>query len=418
MIFRKGSVFKNENMSICGSAKRIIAMLSVIAASILFYGAVPSSKADSPITSVTIIDGEHHFEVETKGPSVGDALNVAKITLNENDRISKNLSAKITDGDIITIVRQKTFYLNTSGKTFEIHTCEETVGQALLADGFQVGKYDEVVPHVNTPVTDGLHVSVARVYVDVYEVAEEIPFSSKTVNNNKKPIGYNAVIQEGKPGVTVRTYKKVTKEDAGVTVTLIGENEESKPIEQITEIGTMKAPEQPKTTSSATSEKTTSKKTTSEKTPENTTSVHVTPGKTSDGIPHSALPAMSQNNTVTTRNGNTAVTAYGTFTFSKVINCKATAYEGSSASNGKWAGQTATGRAPVYGVVAVDPKVIPLNSKLYIESADGGKSWIYGFAVAGDTGGAIKGNRIDLCYNTLNQCYQFGRRDAVVYILD
>ena len=71
-----------------------------------------------------------------------------------------------------------------------------------------------------------------------------------------------------------------------------------------------------------------------------------------------------------------------------------------------------------YGVIAVDPKVIPLGSRVYIESSDGGKSWVYGFAVAADTGGAIKGNKIDLCYNTRAECLQFGRRSATVYILD
>ena len=57
------------------------------------------------------------------------------------------------------------------------------------------------------------------------------------------------------------------------------------------------------------------------------------------------------------------------------------------------------GLTPGFGIVAVDPTVIPLGTKLYIESPDGGKSWTYGYCIAGDTGGAIKGNRVDLCYN-------------------
>ena len=62
-----------------------------------------------------------------------------------------------------------------------------------------------------------------------------------------------------------------------------------------------------------------------------------------------------------------------------------------------------------YGVVAVDPKVIPLGTKLYIEG--------YGYAVAEDTGGAIKGNRIDLCFTSRAQADNFGRRNVKVYIL-
>lgn len=67
-----------------------------------------------------------------------------------------------------------------------------------------------------------------------------------------------------------------------------------------------------------------------------------------------------------------------------------------------------------YGIVAVDPSVVPLGSKVYVTSADG--SWSYGVASAEDTGGAIKGNKIDLCYNS--NANDFGRRSCVVYILE
>jgi len=70
---------------------------------------------------------------------------------------------------------------------------------------------------------------------------------------------------------------------------------------------------------------------------------------------------------------------------------------------------TATGVHAGYGVVAVDPAVIPLGSRLYIEG--------YGYALAGDTGSRIKGLRIDLGYDTKRQAIQFGRRPVRVYII-
>ncbi|MBR4030800.1 MAG: 3D domain-containing protein, partial [Clostridia bacterium] len=79
-------------------------------------------------------------------------------------------------------------------------------------------------------------------------------------------------------------------------------------------------------------------------------------------------------------------------------------------------GITASGMRAQVGVVAVDRRVIPLGTKLYIEAVDG--SWVYGNAIAGDTGGAIKGNRVDLFFDTTAECLQFGRRAARVYILD
>ena len=106
-----------------------------------------------------------------------------------------------------------------------------------------------------------------------------------------------------------------------------------------------------------------------------------------------------------------------TFTYSRKFTVKATAYDTSPQENGGYS-KTALGLTPGFGIVAVDPRVIPLGSKLYIESEDDGKSWSYGYCIAGDTGGAIKGNRIDLCYNSRSECIQFGRRNATVYVLD
>lgn len=98
------------------------------------------------------------------------------------------------------------------------------------------------------------------------------------------------------------------------------------------------------------------------------------------------------------------------------IDCEATAYDLSPEENGGYGGQSATGVPLDKGVIAVDPRVIPLGSRVYIEAIDG--SWSYGYAVAADTGGAIKGNRVDLCYRTQRECIQFGRRPCRVYILN
>ena len=88
---------------------------------------------------------------------------------------------------------------------------------------------------------------------------------------------------------------------------------------------------------------------------------------------------------------------------------EATAYDDSPESQGKWVGQTATGRKPQVGVIAVDPKVIPLGTELFVEG--------YGKCVAGDTGGAIKGRRLDLFFNTKSEVYNWGRKKVKVYIM-
>ena len=100
--------------------------------------------------------------------------------------------------------------------------------------------------------------------------------------------------------------------------------------------------------------------------------------------------------------------------YSKVIEVKATAYstEGWSRENKL----TAIGTRCRVGAIAVDPRVIPLGSRVYVTSPNG-ESWIYGTAVAEDTGSAIKGNRIDLYFNTQSECSSFGVRSAKVYVL-
>jgi 3D (Asp-Asp-Asp) domain-containing protein len=71
--------------------------------------------------------------------------------------------------------------------------------------------------------------------------------------------------------------------------------------------------------------------------------------------------------------------------------------------------RTCTGLPASYGAVAVDPRVIPLGTKMYIEG--------YGYAFACDTGGAIKGNRVDLAMDSLAAAFRHGRRKQRAWIL-
>lgn len=87
----------------------------------------------------------------------------------------------------------------------------------------------------------------------------------------------------------------------------------------------------------------------------------------------------------------------------RVMTMEATAYT--------WTGnRTASGTWPDVGTVAVDPQVIPLGTRLYIEG--------YGEAVALDTGGAVKGNIVDIFLPTENECWRWGRRQVEVRIIE
>ena len=97
-------------------------------------------------------------------------------------------------------------------------------------------------------------------------------------------------------------------------------------------------------------------------------------------------------------------------TFSESRTMKGTAYT----TGGSVGTRTASGTPVRVGVVAVDKKVLPLGTKVYVVSNDG--QYVYGFAVAEDTG--VRGNIIDLYMDTKSECVQFGVRECTVYILD
>lgn len=97
--------------------------------------------------------------------------------------------------------------------------------------------------------------------------------------------------------------------------------------------------------------------------------------------------------------------------YTKVIEGRATAYTATG-------NRTATGTWPTPGTIAVNPKIIPYGTKLWIVSSDG--QYVYGYAVAEDTGGFIywkNGPIVDLYMNSNSECYRFGTRSVKMYVL-
>ncbi|MCF0156519.1 MAG: peptidoglycan-binding protein [Veillonella sp.] len=90
--------------------------------------------------------------------------------------------------------------------------------------------------------------------------------------------------------------------------------------------------------------------------------------------------------------------------YKKALDMESTAYSAADSS-----GITARGNALRRGFVSVDPKVIPLGTEVFVEG--------YGYAIADDTGGAIRGHRIDVAMDSHYEAIQWGRRSVRVYIL-
>lgn len=97
----------------------------------------------------------------------------------------------------------------------------------------------------------------------------------------------------------------------------------------------------------------------------------------------------------------------------QTLNVTATAYAPGAHDNDQWGDKTYLGTQIRPGIIAVDPDVIPLGSKVYIEFPNGDGM----HAVAEDTGGAIKGNRIDIAKWSVNEAEDFGMKDVKVHVL-
>ena len=103
---------------------------------------------------------------------------------------------------------------------------------------------------------------------------------------------------------------------------------------------------------------------------------------------------------------DTIDTSRGTMRFRDIRYMEASAY---LPTDGSVHGLTATGIAARRGIVAVDPDVIPLGTRVYVPG--------YGLGLAADTGGAIVGDKIDLCMEDSGEAWRFGRRTVKVYVL-
>ena len=211
-----------------------------------------------------------------------------------------------------------------------------------------------------------LKVTVAEEVICYERVTEEAPYQTVRVANPNLLEGTEQVVQKGVVGVRSSIYEVVWAGGQGISRQYV-EEVDSSAVDEIIEYGTC-----------------------TDKVTKEDTLLEVRKNGDSSG---------------------TLVFASGaTLNFSDAKNMTATAY---TAGHGGVDSTTATGTPVEIGVVAVDKRVIPLGTKLYIVTNDG---IVYGLATASDTG--VRGNVIDLYYDTYRQCIEFGRRSCTVYILE
>lgn len=303
-----------------------------------------------------IIDGKE-TSIVTYTSSVEGTLKRNGITVGPKDKIQPGIDSKVENGDKITIKKAVNVDIAVDGKTLNIATAETNVDDMLAAEGITVSDYDRVSPLKTQSITDGMKITITRVSSELVKDVKDIDFATEIKKDNNLASNVTKVVQEGQSGEREITTRVVYEDGKEVSRAVVSNVVTRQPVQKVLLQGTL-------------------------------------------GVLN------------VSRGGEQVL-------YKKAIRVKATAYCACHLCTGKY--RTSTGYARTasgtiarrnpggYSTIAVDPDVIPLGTKVYVEG--------YGFAIAEDTGGAINGNKIDLYHDSHSEALRWGVRYKNVYII-
>lgn len=282
---------------------------------------------------VTLHEGGRTLSFLTAAPTVGQALQELGLALYRADRVRPDLGQPVSAGMHIYLERSRPVTVQVDGKTVRTRTHRSRVGEVLADLGIVLVGQDYTDPPPETPLGEETVVQVVRVAEGFLIQQEPIPYAVRWQADPELEIDHRRLIQEGAAGILQRRWR--VRYENGVEVARVLEDEyvAVPPTDKIVGYGTKIIVRQLET-------------------PE------------------------------------------GTVEYWRVIRMLATSYSASTAGVPKtnpYYGRTRTGLPMRRGIVAVDPRVIPLLTRVYVPG--------YGVGLAADTGGAIRGRRIDLGYN-------------------
>jgi uncharacterized protein YabE (DUF348 family) len=346
-------------LSLAGAVSIIIALL------ILLYVHGQGNKVIN-----LVIDGEV-LKLETREALLSDVLAKEQISLTPHDEVSIGLSDEIQDGDRVVITRAQQISLTADGATKTLYTTQDSLGEAIAKLGYSLEGDDKIFPSLDTAVTPDMKVKIVRITKQTVQQTVSLPFKVIKTADPSLYKGDVRVAQAGKPGAIIQHYQKIYQDGELVSKTMIGKEVQTVTKDKIIAVGTKKLPQT--AVAVATSTKTT-----------------------------------SSSAKKTTAASNVVHKAGVDFEYKKMIkNVSMTAYSSEEPGIGT---KTASGTRVTEGrTIAVDPDVIPIGWWVYIEGL--------GFRRAEDTGGAIKGNKIDVYYDSLSHARNFGRKSRTIYVI-
>ncbi|HBG22339.1 MAG TPA: hypothetical protein DDW83_03670 [Peptococcaceae bacterium] len=281
--------------------------------------------------------------------TVDEALKEAGVELNGGDKVTPALTERVVGGMNVVVERAFPVQVTADDSVQTIYTTRVPVKDVLTLASFSLGDDDKVSPSLDSIVNPGCEIKVIRVKQETVKEQFPIPESSEKKADSSLTKGQERVLEKGSPGEGERTIKVVYEDGKEVSRETVEEQVVQPPVNKVIAYGT----KSPVTT-------------------------HAAPTK------------------VASRGGSSNLS------YSRVLSARSTAYSSGT--------HTATGARVGPGSIAVDPSVIPLGTRLYVDG--------YGHGVANDVGGAIKGNAVDVYFSTDAECRRWGVRTVNVYILN
>lgn len=311
------------------------------------------------VRTATITDGDQTHVLTTMRIDPHAVIAQAGVELEPDDEVTHEMN-----GASLTIEIARAFDVSVAleGETTYVSVTGGTVAEAVEAAGITLAEGDELNLDPDAEVAEGDEITITRTRYLEYDVVETYAHKVETNYSKSLRIGKVKVTKKGVNGKKLTTYRVKIVDGQVVDTEKVGSTITKKAVTEVRTIGT-------------------------------NGKIPLSQAKEEIALDKKGQPLK----------------------YKKLLTGKCTAY---SSEEGTVGTITSTGMKAQVGVVAVNPKVIPYGTKLYIVSPDG--KYVYGYAIAGDTGGGVMKNVLlaDLFMDTIYECNQFGRRTMNVYILE
>lgn len=284
----------------------------------------------------TVVEDGVSLSALAAGATIEQAMAAAGFSLDADDELAPGRQTPYRPGMTVLLSRATSLTVQADGETKQLRVSASTVGQALARAGMALGGRDYSIPGADEPLQPDMTVKVVRVREDVQMKEEEIPFETELQVDAELPLGENVVLREGQNGL-IRRRIVLTYENGRLINRQVAEEERLRE------------------------------------------------------------PVSQQLRTGSKVVWRTVETEQGPMRYFARLRVYATSYSASRAGTpitAPWYGYTRSGQKMRRGIVAVDRKLFPLGTNLYVPG--------YGVGLAGDTGGGIKNFHIDLGYDDDN----------------